>query len=100
MRKCLFERGDLLDQLDDAADKAGIQELAADVSTIQAMLLPTLTAQQRELFRQFDDAVVREGTARVNAALMVACGCRECKRAQQATSIKDGDSAAAQRGCL
>jgi hypothetical protein len=87
MRKCLFERGDLLEQLEDAADKAGIQELAAEVSTIQAMLLPTLTAQQREIFRQFDDAVVREGTARVNAALMLACGCRECKPVQQGTPI-------------
>lgn len=87
MRKCLFERGDLLEQIDNAADKAGIQELAADVSKIQAMLLTTLTAQQRELFRRFDDAVVREGTARVNAALTVACGCRECKPAQQATPI-------------
>ena len=78
MRKCLFKRNDLLERLDDAADKAGIQELAAEIRNLKSALLATLSKQQVALFREFDDAVVREGTTRVNAGLMVACGCSEC----------------------
>lgn len=78
MRKCLFERGDLLERIDDVASKTGIETAEAEIRNIKSLLIGTLTEQQLKLFRAFDDAVVREGTARVNAALMVACGCSRC----------------------
>jgi len=79
MKKCLFKRDNFLEQLDYAADKVGIQELDAKVNAIKDELLPTLTEQQKQLFRQFDDAIVDQGTARVNGAIMLACGCPECR---------------------
>lgn len=78
MKKCVFDNGDLLDVIDAGADRSGVREISARLRTVQAKLLPTLTGQQRVLFRQFDDLVVEEGTARVNGALMVACGCKRC----------------------
>lgn len=79
MRKCLFERGDLLERIDDVASKTGIETAEAEIRGIKSALTATLTKRQLALFRAFDDAVVREGTARVNAALMVACNCPECR---------------------
>ena len=79
MRKCFFERDGILEAIDSEADKAGIQGLVAQIATIKAALLPTLTEQQKVLFRQFDDAVVNEGTVRVNSAIKAVCGCLECR---------------------
>lgn len=74
--KCIFDRNDILNAIEMDANKAG--EIAAGINTIKAELLPTLTARQKELFRQFDDAAVTEGTARVNAALKAVCRCPAC----------------------
>lgn len=78
MRKCLFERGDLLERLDSAARKMGVETAEAEILDIKSLLIATMTEQQLKLFRAFDDAVVREGTLRVNAAFVVACACGEC----------------------
>jgi len=79
MRKCFFERDGILETIDNEADKAGIRDIAGQISTIKTALLPTLTEQQKALFKQFDDAVVSEGTVRVNSAIKALCGCLECR---------------------
>ena len=78
MRKCLFERDDLQERIDAAASKSGIETAEAEIRNIKSLLIATMTEQQMKLFGAFDDAVIREGTARVNAALVAACGCSQC----------------------
>lgn len=78
MRKCIFKRDDLLGELEEATEKAGIKDVEANVLRIKASLAETLTERQLSLLREFDDAVIAEGTLRVNAALAIGCGCRDC----------------------
>lgn len=79
MRRCIFKRDSLLEDLEEAACKVGIKDAEANVQRIRALLAETLTERQLSLFREFDDAVVTEGTLRINTALMMACGCEECQ---------------------
>lgn len=77
MNKCLFTRDGLMERIEDAPE---IRKIGEQIQAIKSLLLPTLTDQQRELFRQFDDAVISEGTVRVQSTIRAACGCSECKR--------------------
>lgn len=78
MRRCIFKRDNLLDKLEEVACMAGIKDAEANVLRIRTTLAETLTEQQMLLLREFDDAVITEGTLRVNAALALACGCGRC----------------------
>lgn len=73
--KCLFDRNGIIDQVEDTPE---VRQIGEQINTIRAALVATLTPEQRELFSQYDDATVTEGTVRVNAAIRAACGCSEC----------------------
>lgn len=98
MRKCLFERDNLLEQLDNAASRTGIETAEAETRDIRSQLAGTLSPDQMKMLRAFDDAVVREGTVRVNAALIMACGCKACaalRRGPEDGAVPGGISMAA-----
>lgn len=78
MRRCIMKRVSLLEELERTAGRVGIKVAEANVLRIRASLAETLTEGQMSLLREFDDAVITEGTLRVNAALALACGCRQC----------------------
>lgn len=74
--KCLFDRNGIIDQVEDVPE---VRQIGQQINVIRAALMATLAPDQRVLFNQYDDAVVTEGTVRVNAAIRAACGCLECR---------------------
>lgn len=72
---CLFDRNGIIDQVEDAPE---VRQIGEQINAIRAALVATLAPDQRELFSQYDDAAVTEGTVRVNAAIRAACGCPAC----------------------
>lgn len=76
MKKCLFSKINI-EQVEHAPE---VRQIGEEVKRLVAQLLPSLTPEQKELYRKIDDAVVTEGTARVNAAIRAACGCIKCQQ--------------------
>ena len=74
--KCLFDRKGIVDQVEDAPE---VRQIGEQINTIRSALMATLAPDQRELFSQYDDMAVTEGTSRVNAAIRAACGCPACR---------------------
>jgi hypothetical protein len=56
-----------------------IKAVSGNLDKIRSMLLANLPPEQAELFRQYDDAAIHEGTVRVQQAIRAACGCQECR---------------------
>jgi hypothetical protein len=81
MKTCVLDKDAIHDVVEDQAEKLGLKDIAAQILEIRDALMQGLTDRQRALLRQLDDGITSEGTARVNAALMVACGCPACLRA-------------------
>lgn len=61
---------DIIEKIEDAPE---IRQIGEQIIKIKAALVATMTDQQRQLFSQYDDVCVMEGTARVNAALREVC---------------------------
>lgn len=74
--KCLFDRNEIVDQGEAAPE---VRAIGQQINVVRAALVATLAPDQRELFSQYDDMAVEEGTIRVQSAIRAACGCPECR---------------------
>lgn len=76
MKKTLCRQDSILERIE---QHPTIKAVSEQITTIRNMLLANLPPEQAKLFRQYDDAVVNEGTVRVQQAIRTACGCQECR---------------------
>lgn len=75
MKQSLCRQEDIMERIE---QHPVVKSVSNNLNKIRKMLLANLPPEEAELFRQYDDAAIHEGSVRVQQAIRVACGCVEC----------------------
>lgn len=70
MQKCICSH-DMIERIE---QHPTVKAVSDQIAILRKKLLTSLSPEQCEMFRLYDDATLQEGTVRVQAALMLTCG--------------------------